>query len=156
MHSQPAMRRRTHSSPYRPRPLTCLCLFHINVCPTGPAQHAVIVKTIATNICGSDLHMYRGRTDFPTGLAFGHEITGEVVECGSEVTDLKVGDWISVPFNISCGTCTNCKERKTNFCMSVNKQYPGVLGGAYGSEATPNTTARRILPAASTALHVGH
>ena len=100
---------------------------------TGPAQHAVIVKTIATNICGSDLHMYRGRTDFPTGLAFGHEITGEVVECGSEVTELKVGDWISVPFNISCGTCNNCKERKTNFCLTVNKQYPGVLGGAYGS-----------------------
>ena len=89
----------------------------------------MIVKTIATNICGSDLHMYRGRTDFKTGLAFGHEITGEIVEIGSEVTQLQVGDWISVPFNISCGTCLNCKARKTNFCMSVNKQYPGVLGG---------------------------
>jgi len=98
--------------------------------PQGnPAPHAVVVKSIATNICGSDLHMYRGRTSFPTGMAFGHEITGEVVELGSHVQNLKIGDWISVPFNISCGNCQNCKERITSLCLSVNPKQPG---GAYG------------------------
>jgi len=98
--------------------------------PQGnPAQHAVIVKPIATNICGSDLHMYRGRTDYPPGMAFGHEITGEVVELGSLVSNIQVGDWVSIPFNISCGTCRNCKERKTSLCHSVNVEQPG---GAYG------------------------
>jgi len=98
--------------------------------PQGkPAPHAVIVKTIVTNICGSDLHMYRGRTNFPTGMAFGHEITGEVIEAGSHVRNLKLGDWISVPFNISCGSCQNCKEQLTSLCLAVN---PKQAGGAYG------------------------
>jgi len=95
----------------------------------NPAQHAVIVKSILTNICGSDLHMYRGRTDYPPGMAFGHEITGEVVEVGSLVHNVKVGDWLSVPFNISCGKCRNCKERKTSLCQTVNVVQPG---GAFG------------------------
>jgi len=95
----------------------------------NPAQHGVIVKSIATNICGSDLHMYRGRTTYPPGMAFGHEITGEVVELGSLVRRIKVGDWISSPFNISCGTCRNCKERKTSLCQTVNDVQPG---GAFG------------------------
>ena len=74
--------------------------------------------------------MYRGRTSFPTGMAFGHEITGEVVEVGTSVHVVKVGDWVSVPFNISCGTCKNCKARKTSACLTTNPKMPG---GAYGS-----------------------
>jgi len=98
--------------------------------PSGkPAPHGVIVKSILTNICGSDLHMYRGRTDYPPGKAFGHEITGEVVEVGALVSTVKVGDWISVPFNVSCGNCRNCKERKTSLCLNVNPVQPG---GAFG------------------------
>jgi len=93
------------------------------------APHAVIVKSIATNICGSDLHMYRGRTSYPPGRAFGHEITGEVVEKGSHVGSIQIGDWVSIPFNISCGTCENCKQRLTSLCLSVNPKQPG---GAFG------------------------
>jgi glutathione-independent formaldehyde dehydrogenase len=61
--------------------------------------HAAILKTVATNICGSDQHMVRGRTTAPEGLILGHEITGEVVETGSDVEYIKEGDLCSVPFN---------------------------------------------------------
>ncbi|WP_069811887.1 formaldehyde dehydrogenase, glutathione-independent [Streptomyces sp. TP-A0874] len=91
--------------------------------------HGVIVKVLATNICGSDQHMVRGRTTAPAGLVLGHEITGEVVELGPDVEFIKVGDIVSVPFNIACGRCRNCKERKTGICLNVNPVQPG---GAYG------------------------
>ena len=48
-------------------------------------QHGVILKIVATNICGSDQHMVRGRTTAPAGLVLGHEITGEIVEKGRDV-----------------------------------------------------------------------
>jgi glutathione-independent formaldehyde dehydrogenase len=95
----------------------------------GKAEHAVILKVVSTNICGSDQHMVRGRTTAPTGLVLGHEITGEVVEAGADVQFLKVGDLCSVPFNVACGRCRNCKEQKTGICLTVN---PARAGGAYG------------------------
>lgn len=91
--------------------------------------HGVILRTIATNICGSDQHMVRGRTAAPKNLVLGHEITGEVVETGPDVEFVKTGDVVSVPFNISCGRCRNCKERRTEICLNVNPEKPG---GAYG------------------------
>ncbi len=103
--------------------------------------HGVILKTVATNICGSDQHMVRGRTTAPANLVLGHEITGEVVEVGSDVEFIKVGDICSVPFNISCGRCRNCKERKTGICLNVNPDRPGSaygyvdMGGWVGGQA---------------------
>ncbi|MDQ2712357.1 MAG: alcohol dehydrogenase catalytic domain-containing protein, partial [Acidobacteriota bacterium] len=91
--------------------------------------HAVILKLIATNICGSDQHMVRGRTTAPSGMILGHEITGEIVEKGNDVEFLEVGDLVSAPFNIACGRCRNCKEGKTGICLNVNPSRPG---GAYG------------------------
>jgi glutathione-independent formaldehyde dehydrogenase len=91
--------------------------------------HAVILKLVATNICGSDQHMVRGRTTAPTGLILGHEITGEIIEKGDDVEFLEVGDLVSAPFNIACGRCRNCKEGKTGICLNVNPSRPG---GAYG------------------------
>ena len=103
--------------------------------------HGVILKTVATNICGSDQHMVRGRTTAPVNLVLGHEITGEVVEAGPDVEFIKVGDIVSVPFNISCGRCRNCKERKTGICLNVNPDRPGSaygyvdMGGWVGGQA---------------------
>jgi len=91
--------------------------------------HGVILRTVATNICGSDQHMVRGRTTAPEGLVLGHEITGEIIEKGSDVEFLEVGDIVSVPFNIACGRCRNCKEGKTGICLNVNPDRPG---SAYG------------------------
>jgi glutathione-independent formaldehyde dehydrogenase len=82
--------------------------------------HGVILKTLSTNICGSDQHMVRGRTTAPTGLILGHEITGEVIELGRDVETLKVGDIVSVPFNVACGRCRTCNEQDTGVCLTVN------------------------------------
>lgn len=92
-------------------------------------EHAVILKVISTNICGSDQHMVRGRTTAKPGLVLGHEITGEVIETGSDVEMLKVGDVVSVPFNVACGRCRCCREGDTGVCLTVN---PERAGGAYG------------------------
>src|SRR6187551_180806 len=103
--------------------------------------HGAILKNVATNICGSDQHMVRGRTTAPQGLVLGHEITGEVVEVGSDVEYIKVGDLCSVPFNIACGRCRNCKEGKTGVCLTVNPARPGAaygyvdMGGWVGGQA---------------------
>jgi len=91
--------------------------------------HGVILKVVATNICGSDQHMVRGRTTAPEGLTLGHEITGEVIETGRDVEFIQTGDLVSVPFNIACGRCRNCKEGKTGVCLNVN---PERAGSAYG------------------------
>ena len=93
------------------------------------APHAVILKLVTTNICGSDQHMVRGRTTAPVGQSLGHEITGEVVECGDDVLFVKEGDICSVPFNIACGRCRLCNEGKTGICLNVN---PARAGAAYG------------------------
>ena len=104
-------------------------------------QHGVILKVLTTNICGSDQHMVRGRTTAPSGLVLGHEITGEIIECGSDVEFLKVGDIVSVPFNIACGRCRNCKEGRTGICLNVNPARPGAaygyvdMGGWVGGQA---------------------
>lgn len=92
-------------------------------------DHAVILKVISTNICGSDQHMVRGRTTAMPGLVLGHEITGEVIEKGSDVEMLDVGDIVSVPFNVACGRCRCCKSQDTGVCLTVN---PSRAGGAYG------------------------
>ena len=103
--------------------------------------HGVSLKVVTTNICGSDQHMVRGRTTAPTGLALGHEILGEVVEAGPGVEFIKVGDLCSVPFNIACGRCRNCKEGKTGICLNVNPARPGAaygyvdMGGWVGGQA---------------------
>ena len=92
-------------------------------------EHAVILKVITTNICGSDQHMVRGRTTAQAGLVLGHEITGEVIEKGSDVEMLEIGDVVSVPFNVACGRCRCCREGDTGVCLTVN---PERAGGAYG------------------------
>jgi len=109
----------------------------------GPrkCEHGVILKIISTNICGSDQHMVRGRTTAPAGLVLGHEITGEIIEAGRDVEFLSVGDIVSVPFNIACGRCRNCKVGMTGICLNVNPARPGAaygyvdMGGWIGGQA---------------------
>jgi glutathione-independent formaldehyde dehydrogenase len=104
-------------------------------------EHGVILKIVATNICGSDQHMVRGRTTAPAGLILGHEITGEVIERGRDVEFVAKGDLVSVPFNIACGRCRNCKAGKTGICLNVNPARPGAaygyvdMGGWIGGQA---------------------
>jgi glutathione-independent formaldehyde dehydrogenase len=108
---------------------------------TRKCEHGVILKIVSTNICGSDQHMVRGRTTAPKGIVLGHEITGEVIETGRDVEFIKKGDLVSVPFNIACGRCRNCKERATGVCLNVNPSRPGAaygyveMGGWVGGQA---------------------
>src|SRR6201992_2794612 len=88
-----------------------------------------LVKITSTNICGSDLHMYEGRTDVEEGKVLGHENMGEVIEVGGGVDRIKVGDRGVLPFNIGCGFCKNCEAGLTGFCLTAN---PGNAGAAYG------------------------
>jgi glutathione-independent formaldehyde dehydrogenase len=90
-----------------------------------------IVQIRSTNICGSDLHMYEGRTDFEKGRIFGHENLGQVTEVGPAVERLKKGDWVCLPFNISCGHCRNCEKGLTAYCLVANPT-PGMAGAAFG------------------------
>jgi glutathione-independent formaldehyde dehydrogenase len=89
----------------------------------------VIVRITSSAICGSDLHMYEGRTAAQSGIVFGHENLGVIEEIGSGVTSLKIGDRVVMPFNVACGFCKNCLAGYTAFCLTVN---PGFAGGAYG------------------------
>ena len=103
--------------------------------------HGAILRIVSTNICGSDQHMVRGRTTAPEGLILGHEITGEVIEAGPGVEFIKEGDLCSVPFNIACGRCQNCKEGHTGVCLNTNPDRPGSaygyvdMGGWVGGQA---------------------
>ena len=89
----------------------------------------VIVKITSSCICGSDLHMYEGRTAAEPGIVFGHENMGVIEEVGPAVKNRKVGDRVVMPFNVACGFCKNCLGGFTGFCTTVN---PGFAGGAYG------------------------
>lgn len=105
------------------------------------APHGVILKVVTTNICGSDQHMVRGRTTAPPGLILGHEITGQIIEKGSDVEMVDIGDICTVPFNIACGRCRNCREGLTGICLTVNPARPGAaygyvdMGGWVGGQA---------------------
>ena len=90
----------------------------------------VIVRITSTCICGSDLHMYEGRTAAEPGIVFGHENLGIIEEAGSGVTTLEPGDRVVMPFNVACGFCQNCQAGFTGFCLTVNPS--GFAGGAYG------------------------
>jgi glutathione-independent formaldehyde dehydrogenase len=89
----------------------------------------VIVKITTTNICGSDLHMYEGRTSVEVGKVLGHENLGVVHEVGPAVDRIRKGDWVALPFNVSCGFCRNCERGYTAACLTCN---PGSAGAAYG------------------------
>ena len=97
--------------------------------PRIEAPTDVLVKITSTAICGSDLHMYEGRTAAEAGIVFGHENMGVVEEVGAGVATIKKGDRVVMPFNVACGFCFNCTRGFTGFCLTVN---PGFAGGAYG------------------------
>jgi glutathione-independent formaldehyde dehydrogenase len=94
----------------------------------------VLVRITATNICGSDLHMYEGRTAFEIGRWFGHENMGQVIEVGEGVDKVKVGEYVVLPFNVACGHCKNCEHGLTNYCLTA-QPVPNMAGAAYGFAA---------------------
>ncbi|RYY65326.1 MAG: glutathione-dependent formaldehyde dehydrogenase [Chitinophagaceae bacterium] len=95
-----------------------------------------IIRVTRSCICGSDLHLYHGLVpDTRVGMTFGHEFTGVVEEVGPEVTNIKVGDQVLVPFNIACGSCPFCKQELFGNCHESNTQATAV-GGIFGYSHT--------------------
>src|SRR5438105_2653285 len=82
-----------------------------------------IVRVTSTAICGSDLHMYNGLVPQPRPMVLGHEFMGIVEEVGSEVTNLKKGDRVVVPFPIACGRCFFCTHDLPTACENSNDNY---------------------------------
>lgn len=97
--------------------------------PKLKAPTDAILRVTTAGICGSDLHMYDGRTDLDRGTVVGHEIMGVIDEVGDAVTSLKPGDRVVLPFNIACGFCYNCVRGWTSACLTMN---PETAGAAYG------------------------
>ena len=88
----------------------------------------VILQVTATAICGSDLHLYRGKIpQTQQGDIFGHEFMGVVVEVGPEVTAVQKDDRVIIPFVISCGHCFFCEHDLTAACENTNTGHGAIL-----------------------------
>ena len=89
-----------------------------------------VLRVTTSGICGSDLHMYDGRTPLEKGTVVGHEIMGVIEEAGEAVQSVKKGDRVVLPFNISCGFCHNCYRGNTHACLTMNEQPHAAYGYA--------------------------
>ncbi len=90
----------------------------------------VIVKITSTAICGSDLHLYQGNFPLPIGYVVGHEPMGIVEDIGPEVTKVKKGDRVVIPFTVACGSCPYCDNHLESQCDNSNPHYDS--GGLFG------------------------
>jgi threonine dehydrogenase-like Zn-dependent dehydrogenase len=123
------MKAMTYRGPFRVR---------VEEKPTPRIEHPndAIVRVTRAAICGSDIHLYHGLVpDTRVGSTFGHEFTGIVEEVGSAVDNLKRGDHVLVPFNISCGTCWFCSRELYSNCHNTNPTHTAV-GGIFGYSHT--------------------
>ncbi|MGB9185491.1 MAG: alcohol dehydrogenase catalytic domain-containing protein [Solirubrobacteraceae bacterium] len=89
----------------------------------------VVVRLTSSAICGTDLHMFDGRTGAEPGLVIGHEPLGEVEQVGDAVALVKRGDRVAIPTHLYCGLCFNCARGYTAACLRVR---PRGFGAAYG------------------------
>ncbi len=99
-----------------------------------PGHNDVLIKVGRTAICGTDIHIYQWNAwaskTIPVPLAVGHEFSGEVVECGSEVKGFNVGDRVSAEGHITCGICRNCRAGRRHLCINtvgVGVDRPGAF-----------------------------
>ncbi|MDQ0593871.1 threonine dehydrogenase-like Zn-dependent dehydrogenase [Chryseobacterium ginsenosidimutans] len=92
-------------------------------------QNDIILKVTSTAICGSDLHMYSGGLPQLRPMVMGHEFMGIIEETGKNITHLKVGDRVVVPFPIACGGCFFCQHDLPSACENSNPEHYGPEGG---------------------------
>src|SRR5437762_8895724 len=94
----------------------------------------VLIKVKRTGICGTDMHIYKwdawAQKTIPVPMAVGHEYSGKIVEIGSEVRGLQVGDRVSGEGHITCGHCRNCRAGRRHLCrntVGVGVNRPGAF-----------------------------
>ncbi|MFH5185355.1 zinc-dependent alcohol dehydrogenase family protein [Paenibacillus sp. TAB 01] len=85
------------------------------------SEHEVLIAVQRCGICGTDPHIYRGHFPVPTPLIQGHEFSGEVVQIGSAVTTVGIGDKVTADINISCGKCFYCRMGQKLFCEQITQ-----------------------------------
>ncbi|GAC1433417.1 MAG: glutathione-independent formaldehyde dehydrogenase [Terriglobales bacterium] len=100
--------------------------------PKLHSQTDALLRVTTSGICGSDLHMYDGRTELKKGTVVGHEIMGVIEEVGEAVHSIKKGDRVVLPFNVACGFCFNCHRGHTEACLMANPQAPHAAYGYAG------------------------
>ena len=123
------MRAMTYRGPFRVR---------VEEKPMPKIEHPndAIVRVTRAAICGSDIHLYHGLVpDTRVGMTFGHEFIGVVEEIGANVDNLRPGDKVLVPFNISCGTCYFCSRELYSNCHNTNPNA-SACGGIFGYSHT--------------------
>jgi len=94
-----------------------------------PGPDDALIKVIVAGVCGTDLHLHDGEFGPTYPLTPGHEICGEVVELGSNVTSLSVGDLVTFDNTGSCGHCEECRRAKPEYCTSILAQGVNAPGG---------------------------
>jgi propanol-preferring alcohol dehydrogenase len=109
----------------------------------------VVLQVDACGICGSDVHAWRGdwrwRMELPLPHVLGHEVAGTVVELGDAVEGFAVGDRVTVPFHLDCGTCAQCADGRSNLCLNYQAIGFGPPGGWAERIAIP-AAARNLVP----------
>ena len=100
----------------------------------APTDALLMVTT--SGICGSDLHIYDGRTPLERGTVVGHEIMGVIEGVGEAVSSIKKGDRVVLPFNIACGFCFNCHRGHTEACLTMSPEAPHAAYGYAGMVRT--------------------
>jgi threonine dehydrogenase-like Zn-dependent dehydrogenase len=101
--------------------------------PFVEAPTDAVIRVTTSNICGSDLHLYEPMAPFMgKGNILGHESMGQVVEVGSECGDLKVGDRVAIPFQISCGHCWMCRQHLYTQCETTQVREQGMGAALFG------------------------
>ncbi|PLR95889.1 zinc-dependent alcohol dehydrogenase family protein [Bacillus sp. T33-2] len=88
----------------------------------APSPREILIKVKSCGICGTDQHIYHGHpgsAEVNPPIILGHELAGEVVEVGAEVTNLQAGDRVSIDPNIYCGTCKYCRSNRTHLCENL-------------------------------------
>ena len=100
--------------------------------PRLKAPTDAVLRVTTTGICGSDLHMFDGRTPLDEDTVVGHEIMGVIESVGEAVQSIKKGDRVVLPFNIACGFCFNCLRQHTESCLTMNPEAPHAAYGYAG------------------------
>lgn len=109
------------------------------------SEKDVLIRVRACSICGGDVHLYKGKHPFASlPAAIGHEIAGEVVEKGTAVTKVKIGDRLVVEPVITCGQCYFCAHGEYHLCQNIAYQYSVGQGGFTPYFITPEKWAHKI------------